>query len=201
MPAALRATVPESDHGQDQFLWFDRVSWQDYERLLRMRGDHSAPRITYLKGRVEIMSPSRDHEAIKSWIGGLVEAWCFHHEVVFSSYGSWTLKDGRRKRGVEPDECYVFGHTRVARPHLAIEVVWSRGDIDKLEVYRKLGVGEIWIWEDGAIRIHGLRGEEYAPLAESAVLPGIDLVQLVSFLDLPTMYDAIRGYRAALAGA
>src|SRR5687767_3755204 len=31
-----------------------------------MRGDHSAPRISYLEGEVEIMSPSRNHEIIKS---------------------------------------------------------------------------------------------------------------------------------------
>jgi Uma2 family endonuclease len=51
---------------EDHIVQFHGVSWDDYERLLAMRGDHSAPRIAYLEGTVEIMSPSQTHEAIKS---------------------------------------------------------------------------------------------------------------------------------------
>jgi Uma2 family endonuclease len=97
----------------------------------------------------------------------------------------------------------VFGlePKRKRRPDLAIEVIWTSGGIDKLDVYRKLRVREIWFWEDGRIRVHALRGLHYEPAAESEVLPGIDLALLVSFLDRPTASQAIREYRAALRGA
>lgn len=39
---------------EDHVVFLDRVSWSDYERLLAVRGDRSAPRITYLEGTVEI---------------------------------------------------------------------------------------------------------------------------------------------------
>ena len=105
-------------------------------------------------------------------------------------------------RGVEADECYVFGPDprRKRRPDVAIEVVWTWGGIDKLNVYRKLGVREVWYWVDGRIQVHVLRGTRYAPVAESEALPGIDLVLLVSFLDRPTASRAIRDYRGALRG-
>lgn len=86
------------------------------------------------------------------------------------------------------------------RPDLAIEVVWTSGRLDKLAIYRKLGVREVWYWRKGTIAPHGLRDERYEPLKASEVLPGIDLAQLASFLERPTTSQSIREYRAALAG-
>ena len=148
------------------------------------------------------MSPSRTHDEIKSYIGCLVEAWCLERGVEFTPYGSWTLKSKREKRGAEADECYVFGPTpkRKRRPDVAIEVTWTSGGIDKLDVYRKLGVREVWYWDEGRIQVHVLRGTRYEPVAQSSALVGIDLVELVGFLDRPTASRAIRDYRAALRG-
>ena len=81
---------------------------------------------------------------------------------------------------------------------LAIEVVWTSGGVDKLDLYRKLGVREVWFWERGAITPFVLRGDQYAEASASEVLPGIRLGQLAGFLDRPTTSDAMRAYRAAL---
>ena len=119
----------------DHIVCLHDVSWADYERLLEIRGDHSAPRYTYLEGELEIMSPSKSHESIKSKIGCLVEVWCLEKGVEFSTFGSWTLKDEAAQHGVEPDECYVFGEAgEQTAPHLAIEVVWTSGGVNKLRV-------------------------------------------------------------------
>lgn len=182
----------------DQFVHLRGVSWEDYERLLEMRGDRSAPRICFLEGTVEIMTPSRDHEGIKSWLGCLVEVYCLETGVEFRTYGSWTIKERREDRGVEPDECYVFGTDPADRPHLAIEVIWTAGGMDKLEIYRRLGVSEVWIWRRGRIQVHALRGDQYEPVPASVVLPGIDLDELASYVDRPTTSQAMREYRAAL---
>jgi len=190
-----REDPPREDH----FVHLYGVSWADYERVLEIRGDHSAPRITYLEGTLEIMSPSLPHDSIKSTIGCLVEVWCLEHDIEFLTVGSWTVKNKRKKRGVEPDECYVFsGFAAPKRPDLAIEVVWTSGGIDKLDVYRKLGVPEVWYWAKGAIRVYRLRGERYVTVRASIALRGIDVVMLASFLDRPTTSRAIRDYRAAL---
>lgn len=186
---------------EDHVVLLSHVSWDDYERLLAMRGDHSAPRIAYLEGDVEIMSPSQTHEGIKSVIGALLETYCLEREIPFSTYGSWTLKDRERERGAEPDECYVFGTGETDRPHLAIEVVWTHGRIDKLDIYRLLGVAEVWYWRKGKIQPYALRGERYVAIDRSEVLPGLDIDLLTSFIDRPTTYDAIRGFREALRGS
>ena len=197
------AFEPDRDDGphEDHFVWLHDVSWEDYERILELRGDHSSPRIAYLEGELEIMSPSDSHESIKSVIGCLVEVWCLEKDVEFTTVGSWTLKNKAEKRGVEPDECYIFGPFRSApQPHLAIEVIWTSGSLNKLEIYRKLGVAEVWMWRRGRITPHVLRGENYEAAAKSTVLAGIDLDELVKFLDRPTTSAAIRAYRDHLRG-
>ena len=107
------------------------------------------------------------------------------------------------ERGAAADECYVFGPEpkRKRRPDVAIEVIWTAGGIDKLNVYRKLGVREIWFWKDGRIHVHVLRGTRYEAAAGSEALAGIDLDQLVGFLDRPTASQAIRDYLTALRKA
>lgn len=186
----------------DQIVRLHGATWADYQRLLELRGDHSAPRIAYLEGELEIMSPSRRHESIKSLIGCLVEVYCLEHDVEFSPYGSWTLEDKSADRGAEPDECYVFGTvSQPERPDLAIEVVWTSGGIDKLEIYRRLGVREVWFWRQERMSVHALRGDRYETIAASEVLPGIDLELLCRFIDRPTASQAIREFRAALRPA
>ena len=197
-----RAELFDRDHSphEDHFVHLHGATWADYERLLQLRGDHSAPRIQYLEGTIEIMSPSGTHESIKSTIGRLVEVWCLEHDVEFSTYGSWTLKNKRKKRGAEPDECYVFGRVAAPKlPDLAIEVTWTSGGLDKLEIYSKLGVPEVWYWSAGRIEVYRLRGARYVRSAASTALKGIDLELLASFLERPTTSQAIRDYRAALA--
>ena len=98
--------------------------------------------------------------------------------------------------GIEPDECYVFGTVASPeRPDLAIEVVWTSGGVNKLEIYRRLGVREVWFWRRGKLTAHHLRGDSYAESGESQVMPGLNLAELVGFVDRPTASQAIREYR------
>jgi Uma2 family endonuclease len=203
MPALRKLNeIEDAPLDEDRVVYLSDVTWADYQRLLAMRGDRSAPRISYLEGLVEIMSPSRTHDVIKSRIGCLVEVYCLENDIEFEVCGSWTIGERRVRRGAEPDECYLFhGSRNPKRPDLAIEVVWSSGGIDKLDVYRKLGVREVWYWRRGEARViqpYVLHGERYRASRKSKMLPGIDLEELASFLDRPTASQAIRAYRAAL---
>ena len=184
---------------EDKIVVLRGLSWSDYQRQLELRGDRSLPRFAYLEGDLEIMTPSQPHESLTSRIGRLVEVWCLEKGIEFSPYGSWTLQDKEAERGVEADECYVFGvEPEADRPHLAIEVFWTSGGLRKLDIYVKLGVREVWFWRKGRITVHVLSGDQYLEATTSGVLPGIDLVQLCTYLDRPTASQAIREYRAAL---
>jgi Uma2 family endonuclease len=185
---------------EDKIVVLRGLSWSDYQRMLEVRGDAPVPRFAYLQGDLEVMRPSRPHESIKSNIGTLVEVWCMEMGVEFSAVGSWTLEDKASERGIEPDECYIFGDpSQALRPDLAIEVVWTSGGVRKLDIYAKLGVAEVWFWRRGRIEVYLLNGESYEESTTSRALPGIDLSELVSFLDRPTSSQGMREYRALLA--
>ena len=169
------------------------VSWEGWQAQLRLRGDKSAPRLTYLDGSMELMSPSKDHERIKSYLGRLVETYAMHHGIDLSPYGGWTLQEEVKNAGLEPDECYILGENQdLERPHLAIEVVWTSGGLDKLEAYRRLGVREVWFWRKRRLTVHELQGEAYVERTTSVAFPGLVPADLLRFLDLPTVTQAMR---------
>jgi Uma2 family endonuclease len=195
--------VPPGEHvpTADQRIVLSGVPWSHYEALLAVRGNASVPRISYLDGAMELVSPTREHERLKSVIGRLIEVYAETRAIELSAYGGWTLKDPAREAGAEPDECFVFGAEEKERPDLALEVVWTSGGIDKLEKYRRLGVPEVWFWIAGKISVHHLRADGYVESASSAFLPGIDLELLCSCLDRRTLSQSKAAFRAALAAA
>ena len=122
----------------DQRVLLSGVAWSDYQRLLDLRGDRAGPRMTYLEGELELMSPSVDHESLKKRLARLLEDYARHCDIPLEGFGSWTLHREQHQRGAEPDECYLVGPLTgtPTLPDFAIEVVWTRGGLDKLEVYR-----------------------------------------------------------------
>lgn len=182
----------------DQRVTLQDVTWADFEMILAIRGDKGGVRMTYLDGVLELMSPSIDHEGIKKVIARLLEIYGLEMVIPLNGFGSWTLKRAIRARALEPDECYSIGVGRPTRPDLAIEVIWTSGGIDKLEVYRGLGVGEVWMWRDGVIEIHVLAGDQYERRERSSVFPDLDLAELASFIDPEDQTGAVRRYRDLL---
>jgi Uma2 family endonuclease len=153
--------------------------------------------MTYLEGELELMSPSQDHEAIKTLVGRLLEAYALATGVELNGYGSMTLKSRPRARGAEADECYVVGG-RKPRPDIAIEVIWTHGGLDKLDVYRGLGVREVWLHRKGRLEVYSLRRSAYIRIPRSEVLPKLDLDQLVRYVPAINQTDAVRRYLRAL---
>jgi Uma2 family endonuclease len=183
----------------DERLVMYNVPWSHFEVQLALRGDAPVPRMAYLDGVLELMSPSKGHEQTKSYLGRLVEVFALERDLALSPYGAWTLKGPPELAAVEPDECYIVGRDQSKeRPDLVIEVIWTSGSINKLEIYRRLKVGEVWIWKDGALSVHVLADGRYQAAERSHLFPGLDLALLCSFLDRPTATDAMRAFRDAL---
>jgi Uma2 family endonuclease len=195
MSIALGEHVPTAD----QRVVMYGVPWTHFETQLALRGDTAGPRMAYLEGTLELMTPSRDHERITSYIGRLIETFALERNVVLSPYRSWTLKHAPRAAGVEPDECYIFGDQRKSAPDLVIEVVWTSGGIDKLEIYRRLSIPEVWFWIEGRIDVHVLGTDGYA-VGGSRLLPDLYLDLVAALLERPTVLDAMRALRDSLRG-
>jgi Uma2 family endonuclease len=84
-------------------------------------------------------------------------------------------------------------------PELAIEVVTTSGTINKLDVYRGLGVPEVWFWKENHIAIYWLGQNGYEEATRSWLLPNLDIAELAGFIS-PTEghTKVVRAYRARL---
>jgi Uma2 family endonuclease len=176
-------------------------TWADYEALLEMRGESSVPRITFVDGEMELMAPGILHEDDKKKLARILEAWADETGQFLDGFGSWTLKNQKKETGGEPDECYVVSErsrTTLKRPDFAIEVARTSGGLPKLEVYRRLGVREVWFWIDGELRFFVLRGRAYVERDRSAILPALDPALVRRAMRQTTQPAAVRALKSAL---
>ena len=170
------------------------VSWQVYESILNSLGNSSSYRLTYLSGTLEIMSPSRSHEVDKENIGRLLEVYLEENRIPFWGLGSMTIRKEDERAGKEPDKCYCIG-TDKEIPDLAIEVIYTSEGVDVLEVYQRLGVKEVWFWQNQKFTIYCLQNDGYEEISRSQLLPNLNLVLLSQYVDISEPLEAIIEWR------
>lgn len=177
------------------------VSWEDYEQLLNYLGDSLRYRITYLDGTLEIMSPSRCHEFNKKNIARLLEAYLNQVEIDYWGLGSTTFRKQNQKSGKEPDECYCIG-TEKQFPDIAIEIIVSSGGIDTLQVYKRLGIKEIWFWQNDRLTIYYLNQQgEYQQQNKSVILPELDINLLASYVTASNPRIAVKEFLSQISSS
>lgn len=185
------------DRGERRFV-IHGATWEQYEAA-RALFDSPALRMTYLEGTLELMSPSRLHEHCKTVISRLLEAYALELEIPLNGYGSTTFGKRAKERGAEPDECYMVGVAppltdNDTPPHIALEVVITHSDIDKLSVYQGLGVPEVWIWHGERFTIHVLEANGYAATVRSRYLPDLDFDLLSRHVGEVDQTAAVRAF-------
>jgi len=169
------------------------VTW---ETLLNLDAElaETEAHLTYLDGCLEIMSPlSEEHEELKNTLGQLLEIYLRMKNIRFYGRGSTTIGKKELNARKEPDESYCLG-TRKSIPDLAIEVIVTSGGIDILEIYRRVGVREVWFWEDGVISVYCLRATGYELVSKSELLPELDLRSLEFYSRMADQYDAVNAF-------
>src|SRR5262245_32560564 len=113
--------------GESRFV-IHGVPWWTYVALRDALDDHSGLKMTYLRGTLELMSPSTLHEDAKKIIARLIEVWAMERDVDLRGFGGATFRREAKERGLEPDECYKLGKLDDdAVPDIAIEVVVTSG--------------------------------------------------------------------------
>jgi Uma2 family endonuclease len=173
--------------------FLSNVTWETLEKLDADLADTGA-RLTYLDGCLEIIgSFSEEHEESRNTLDQLLEMYMRTKDIRFYGRGSTTI--GMKELGArkEPDESYCLG-TRKSVPDLAIEVTVTSGGIDTLEIYRRVGVQEVWFWEDGVISVYCLRPAGYELVSKSELLPELDLRSIEFYSRMADQYDAVNAF-------
>jgi Uma2 family endonuclease len=189
MVSSLREIIAQSEitlavDPEERFIT-SGVSWDSYQALLTKLADRSHYRIIYLSGVLEIVSPSIRHEKVKKNLAMLLEHYFYRQRINCIPMGSTTFKDRAQQVGAEPDECYCIDVEK-STPDLAIEVNITSGSIDKLEIYGRLGIREVWLWKNNELSLYHLRSTTdrfndtygYECIVTSELLPGLDIALL-----------------------
>lgn len=173
------------------------LTWEQFEELDRSLEDFPGVRLAYLDGTLEIMPISPEHEDFKSTIARLLETYLDEADIRFYRRGSPSY--GNKELGArnEPDESYNIV-SRKPFPDLVVEVIVSSGGVNKLEGYRRMGVTEVWFWEDGVLQINHLRSAGYEVLNHSELLPWLPIELFLYYITYYDQYDAVREFRQAL---
>lgn len=194
-------------------LVLQQFSWDDYERLLDRLIDRHHLRISYDRGRIEIMSPLPKHEKYARLIDQLVGIFAEELDVELESYGSATWKRRTADRGHEPDCCYyvasaasVIGKDNVdlesdPPPDIAVEIDITNESFSKFAIYAALRVPEIWRYDEKKLQFYELADTSYCQIAESRFLPGLKPETLMNALTLSKTVgqrSALRSFRKTL---
>jgi Uma2 family endonuclease len=166
MATELLTSAPDLADGCVEFRG---VGWDGYKTMLRLRGDRSSPRLVYLDGDLWLMSPAMAHERRRSLLGSFVAQVALGLRIPFFITGQASFRRRKHDAGVEPDASFYLASEPLDRakiqgrkkidlrvdppPDLAIEAVHTNSAEPAIEVLRRLGVPEVWVCDDNALKI------------------------------------------------
>ncbi len=131
-------------------------------------------------------------------IGALLELYFLEMEIEF-----FPIKQETRVKAaqisLQPNESYSFGSPKKI-PDLAIEVILTSDNTEKLKKYSLLSVPEVWLWEEGILDIYHLNEQnyQYQKSSVSKFLPNLDLATLQRCILSASPLEALKKFRQIL---
>ena len=180
----------------DQTVVLENVTWRTYEQLLADLVDSSAPRLTYDRGVLEIMSPTHEHERLNRTLAQIVEVVAEELEIEIENLGSSTFRREDLERGFEPDSCFYVRNVEAVRgkrrldltkdppPDLVIEIEITSHSVNKMSIYAQMGVPELWRYDGKTLRIDVLEKAAYVSSDSSLAFPILTGKVVTDFLEL-----------------
>lgn len=179
------------------------VSWAEFEAILWELGENGGVRVAYDKGWLELMVPLPEHEYFKQSISIAIEDIAEELNLDYESYGSTTWRRRARQAGIEADNCFYFNNEASIRgklaidlerdppPDLALEIDITSKSLNRLPIYARLGVPEIWCYDrcydrcydNGALKIYWLQHGQYVEVTQSQVFPSLAIQELPSLIE------------------
>jgi Uma2 family endonuclease len=167
----------EAKTNQEQLLALHGLTWQQFKGIQQSLSDLSQNiRLSYLRGNLEIMTLNEPHEAIVSAFKALLAFYCVENGLELYDTGSTTREKLETEVSLQPDTSYFIGGTEGKDyPDLAIEVIFTSGNIKKLQQYKEIGIKEVWFWKNEKLSLYRLRGDGYEQIAQSHFFPELDI--------------------------
>jgi len=192
------------DTAPAQRLVLPDVRWQAYEQIGEVLAERRNLRLTYYRGLLEFASCSPMHERYKAVVALMVQVLAEESGVVLAGFGSTTLKHPEMECGLEPDNCYYTKNWLTIRrkrrldlsidlaPDLVLEIAVAPLRIDRLQVFAKVGVPEVWRFEPRTVQVfvRTVAGE-YEASDHSPTFADVPMGALSRFLALSEELDDV----------
>ncbi len=174
---------------------FDNVDWDTYEATLAYWDEHGRVRLTYDRGRLELMSPSHEHDEWAQRFGFLIALAATGLRLPFRSFGTATWRKEVKKRGMEADASFYFASVPRMKgkrkldlnvdppPELTVEIEISHSDPNRMEIHSALGVPEVWRFdgEDLSVWLLQIDGS-YTDVTASPTFPVFSFEEIVHWV-------------------
>ena len=194
---------------QGQRVLLSDVTWPEYLAIGEALRDRPGLRLTYDQGRLEIMTTSSTHERLKKRLGRFLETIAEECGVSILPAGNMTFQREDLKRGFEPDECFWIAHepqmrarpdfdpTRDPPPDLTLEIEVTRSAQNRMALFARLGVPEVWRFDGTTLQVHVLRPDgTYSEEDRSPTFPSVTIADIVPFLAFDPSQDYLTVVRA-----
>jgi len=170
------------------------VSWEEYETLLSDLTNWPGMRVSYDDGKIEIMSPSHEHEKYKEFILRLVQVISDESGIALETTGSATYRQKRLMKGAEPDTSFyvqnaaqIIGKRTIdleidPPPDVVVEIDTTNESLSKFSIYSAFGVPEIWRYDGEEAYLYLLTGQTYVEVNASLAFPSLTARSLADFI-------------------
>jgi Uma2 family endonuclease len=160
------------------------IPWAMYTRLADLRDERrSGVKITFDRGRIEIMSPKIQHEQPHFRLGLVVMTLAEEFGIEIVNAGATTLRRERGEQGLEADESFYIANAAKVMgvkdidlsihppPDLVIEIDLTASSVSKEGIYAKLRVPEVWRADDRITFRHLQSNGSYQTMPKSLAFP------------------------------
>jgi len=178
----------------DSVATLRNISWDEYQELLDQTGEARGLRISYDDGTLHIMTTSSAHENYVRFFEKLFACIILRLRINIRSFGSTTMKQERRRKGLEPDACFYVQNADLIGnridldfavdppPDIAVEIDLHHDSLSKFPIYAALGVPEVWRYDGTQLTIHLLEQDNYSAISHSRALPMLSEQILTGYL-------------------
>lgn len=185
------------DLGPGDIVYATSVPWSVYTRLADFRDERRRRvKITFDRGRIEVMSPKSRHEQPHFRLSLIVVTLAEELGLEIVNVGATTFRNEAAEQGLEADESFYIANAKPVigandinlathpPPDLAIEIDLTSSSLAKEAIYGRMGVPELWRHDDHEIVIRIRRQDgTYATSEHSLAFPPLRATDLTRLLE------------------
>jgi Uma2 family endonuclease len=195
----------------EQRVVLPSITWEKFEQILSELPPDRQIRLTYHRGKLEMMTPVAEHDRCQRLLDSLILVLADELDRPVEAIAPVLIESRELDIAIEPDACYYLllggrgGHGGTAPttdrveihlpadspPDLLVEVALTQTKLEKLPLYTRLAIPEVWRYITtagenvlkGKLEIYHLQGDRHTPQRHSTVFPGVSSDRILEFIE------------------